>query len=292
MGGTNRRPSTVAPAVSDDHNIKRRCEQAPRDPFQLVVVANAVPYLIPTPEGGRRLPWRLLPFLLPLAVVSPSSSRPCQGGEMKISMRQCSRFELARLPRDCRRQSRGDDSVQDPVTMLRPGAIEDSKPRCSERTFRAIKPLVVSFAESRASGLEEPPELLQLGGPQRSPDLLPERLAIPRRRVRQVVRDEDANGPGRQSAQQLGVTLEEHAKVRRQRSCRKVEKHVRPAILANADRQLVGEPPHSLPSLGRERQRGQIRHRNAPRRREVRDLLSLSRQPLQIALANHRIEHH
>src|SRR5262245_66626527 len=111
MGGTNRRPSTVAPAVSDDHNIKRRCEQAPREPLQLVVVANAVPYLIPTPEGGRKLPWRLLPFLLPLAVVSLSSSRHCQRGEMKISMRQCSRVEFAHLSRDVGCQSSWADRV-------------------------------------------------------------------------------------------------------------------------------------------------------------------------------------
>jgi len=70
---------------------------------------------------------------------------------MKVSIRQCPRLECARLSRDCRRQSRGDDSVQDAVTMLNPGAIEDSKSRCSERPFRAIEPLVVSFTESGPS---------------------------------------------------------------------------------------------------------------------------------------------
>ena len=134
---------------------------------------------------------------------------------MKVSMRQCPRFESARLSRDCRRQSRRDDGVEDTVALLEPGAIEDSKSRCSERTFRAVEPLAFSFAESRPSRFEEPPKLLQLGGPQRRPDLLPERVAIPRRGVRQVVRDEHANGPGRQRTQQLGVPLEEHPKVDR-----------------------------------------------------------------------------
>src|SRR5262249_41006326 len=132
----------------------------------------------------------------PLAVVSLVSSRPRQRGEMKVSIRQCPRLECARLSRDCRRQSRGDDSVQDAVTMLDPGAIEDPKSRGSERPFRTIEPLVVSFAEPSTSRFEEPPQLLQLGGPQRRPDLFPESVAIPRRGVRQVVRDEHANGPG------------------------------------------------------------------------------------------------
>src|SRR5262249_49063205 len=68
-----------------------------------------------SPEGGRRAPWCLLPFLLPFAVVSPSSSRPCQRSEMKVPMRQCPRFEFARLSRDCGCQRWRDDSVHDTV---------------------------------------------------------------------------------------------------------------------------------------------------------------------------------
>src|SRR3954452_13684329 len=234
---------------------------------------------IPPPAGGRWSPRRHLPFHLPLAVVSPSSCRACQRGEMEVSMCKCPRLEFACLTRDRRRQSRRDDGVQDPVSLLGPGAIQNPEPWGSEGAFGAIESLPFCLAGSGPPHLEEPPQLLQLRRTQRRTDLLAEGVPIPVGCAGQMVRNQNPNGPGRQRAQQLSVPLEEHAEVRRQRSRRQIKKDEGLAVVADTNRKLVSEPTHCFACVRRERQRRQIGQGNTPFRCEVDDLLPLGRQP-------------
>src|SRR3954466_184834 len=191
---------------------------------------------MPPPPGGRWSPRRHLPFHLPLALVSPSSCRACQRGEMEVSMCKCPRLEFACLTRDRRRQSGRHDSIQDAVTLLCPGAVQDTESRASEGPPSALEALNFLFAGSGPPHLEEPSQLLQLRRTQRCSDLLAKRVPIPVGCAGQMVRNQNPNGPGRQRAQQLGVPLEEHAEVGWQRSRRKVKKHECLAIAADTDR--------------------------------------------------------
>src|SRR5690242_3074442 len=112
---------------------------------------------------------------------------------MKVPMRECPCFKFPCLPRDRRGQSWGDDSIQNTVTLLDPGAVQDPKPRRSERTFGAFEPLALSLARPGLPRLEKPPELLQLCGPKRRTDLLAKRVSIAVGCVGQVVRYQHAN---------------------------------------------------------------------------------------------------
>src|SRR3954471_9419514 len=199
---------------------------------------------------------------------------------MEVSMCKCSRLKFACLTRDRRSQSGRHDSIQDAVTILCPGAVQDTKSRASEGPPSALEALNFLFPGSGPPSLEEPPQLLQLRRTQRRTDLLAKGVPIPVGCSGQMVRNQNPNGPGRQRAQQLGVPLEEHAEVGRQWSRRKVKKHERLAVVADANRELVSEPAHCLTCVRRERQRWQIGQRNTPFRCEVDDLLPFGRQPL------------
>src|SRR3954469_8755559 len=247
---------------------------------------------MPPPARGRWSPRRHLPFHLPLALVSPSSCRACQRGEMQVTMCKCSRLKFACLTRDRRGQSGRHDSIQDAVTLLCPGAVQDTESRASEGPPGALEALNLLFAGAGAPHLEEPPQLLQLRGTQRRSDLLAKGVPIPVGCAGQMVRNQNPNGPGRQRAQQLGVPLEEHAEVGRQRSRRQIKKDERLAVVADTNRELISEPAHCLTCVRRERQRWQIGEGNTPFRCEVDDLLPLGRQPLKTALAKNGVEDH
>src|SRR4051812_45033967 len=247
---------------------------------------------MPPPAGGRWSPRRHLPFHLPLALVSPSSCRACQRGEMQVTMCKCSRLKFACLTRDRRSQSGRHDSIQDAVTLLCPGAVQDTESRASEGPPSALEALNFLFAGSGPPSLEEPPQLLQLRRTQRRTHLLAKGVPISVGCSGQIVRNQNQNGPGRQRAQQLGVPLEEHAEVGRQRLRRQIKKDKRLAVVAHTNRKLVSEPTHCFTCVRRERQRRQIGQGNTPFRCEVDDLLPLGRQPLKTALAKDSVEDH
>src|SRR5262245_13062331 len=96
------------------------------------------------------------------------------------------------------------------------------------------------------SRLEEPPKFVHLRWTDRSAELLPKRVLIRLRGIRQVMRNQSSDGPCRQRSEQFCVALEEHPKVDRQRPRDQIDEYVRAVVVTQADRKLVGEAPLGL----------------------------------------------
>ena len=109
--------------------------------------------------------------------------------------------------------------------------------------------------------------------------------------VRHVPWHEQANRPCGQTAQQLGVSLEEQPELHRGPVRHEVQEDVRLAIAADPNGQLVREVTHRLLVRRAERERWQIVPRDGLAGEEG-DLLPLSREPGEVAVSQDRIEDH
>src|SRR5205085_12347028 len=109
--------------------------------------------------------------------------------------------------------------VQRAIALLQPRAVEDAKPWTRESVLGASKPRVRDHG-SRAHGLppllEKPAQLLQRRRLQRRCELVPQRGLIARDRAGEMTRNQEANRPGWQRRQQVGMAVQKRPEANRQ----------------------------------------------------------------------------
>src|SRR5262249_50586201 len=107
-----------------------------------------------------------------------------------------------------------------------------------------------------------------------------------------MTRDQEAELPGRQPPQELGMAAQERPEVYRGLAVQQVQEQVRSAVAVDADGQLVGEVPHGLLGLFTT---GQVRQLVGPESRalsEVLDLVSFASQPLHATFGQYCVKQH
>ena len=212
---------------------------------------------------------------------------------MEIPMHQL------RVLRTCRSDARS----QSPESARRPRPARGRPARSrrgrarnrgvAERAFRAVELPVFSLCWIRTAVPRRTTAALVAASGEEGRHLLLKRFLIAVRRVGQVVRYQEADGPSWQRPQQLGVALEEHAEVGSA------------AAVSQAHRNTCVLPSSPMPigSLSVNRRTvcpasdenvSDGRSANGTRRdgRKVGDLFSLGRKPLKIALPEDSVEHH